>query len=184
MANTPGSAPSPLLPTAILVMGVSGSGKTTAGERLAAELGWPFRDADSFHPAANVAKMSAGTPLTDDDRWPWLAAIAAWIDEGRTSRQPRVVSCSALKRAYRRVLLDGRPDVRLVYLAGDIELIAARMGRRQDHFMPPSLLQSQFDTLEPPGPDEWPIIVPIELSPRRILEHICASMALAGPWRG
>jgi gluconokinase len=171
------------LPKAILVMGVSGSGKTTAGERLALELGWPFRDADSFHSAANVAKMSAGTPLTDDDRWPWLAAIAAWIDEGRTLAEPRVVSCSALKRAYRRVLLDGRPDVRLVYLQGDIELIAARMGRRRDHFMPPALLESQFVTLEPPTPDEWPIIVPIELSPRRIIEHICANMALAGSWR-
>jgi gluconokinase len=172
------------LPAAILVMGVSGSGKTTAGERLAQELGWPFRDADSFHPAANVAKMSAGTPLTDDDRWPWLGSIAAWIDEGRASREPRVVSCSALKRAYRRVLLDGRPDVRLVYLNGDIELIAARMGRRTGHFMPPTLLASQFDALEPPDADEWPIIVPIELSPRRIIEHICASMALSGPWQG
>jgi gluconokinase len=173
-----------LLPSAILVMGVAGSGKTTAGERLALELGWPFRDADSFHPAVNVAKMSAGTPLTDDDRWPWLAAIAAWIDEGRSLRQPRVVSCSALKRSYRRILLDGRPDVRLVYLKGDIELISARMGRRTGHFMPPSLLTSQFDALEPPGADEWPIIVPIEQSPRRIIEHICAHMALAGPWRG
>ncbi len=182
MSHTPETPASGQLPSAILVMGVSGSGKSTAGERLALELGWPFRDADSFHPAANVAKMSAGTPLTDEDRWPWLDAIAAWIDEGRAAHQPRVVSCSALKRAYRRVLLDGRPDVRLVYLKGDIELISARMGRRTGHFMPPSLLTSQFDTLEPPGPDEWPIIVPIELSPRRIVEHICAHMALAGPW--
>jgi gluconokinase len=184
LSLSPKHPASGLFPSAILVMGVSGSGKTTAGERLALELGWPFRDADSFHPAANVAKMSAGTPLTDADRWPWLAAIAAWIDEGRTSCQPRVVSCSALKRAYRSVLLDGRPDVRLVYLKGDIELISARMGRRTGHFMPPSLLASQFDTLEPPGVDEWPIIVPIELSPRRIIEHICANMALAGPWKG
>jgi gluconokinase len=165
-------------------MGVSGSGKSTTGERLALELGWPFRDADSFHPAANVAKMSAGIPLSDDDRWPWLAAIAAWIDEGRGNHEPRVVSCSALKRAYRRVLLDGRPDVRLVFLKGDIELIAARMGRRTGHFMPPSLLASQFDALELPSADEWPIIVPIELSPRRIIEHICTNMALAGPWKG
>jgi gluconokinase len=176
--------PAKLFPTALLVMGVSGSGKTTAGERLAVELGWPFRDADSFHAAANVAKMAAGTALTDDDRWPWLEAIAAWIDEGRNQGEPRVVSCSALKRAYRRVLLDGRPDVRLVYLRGDIELIADRMARRQDHFMPPSLLRSQFDVLEPPTPDEWPIVVPIELSPRRIVEHVCAAMAMAGPWHG
>jgi gluconokinase len=175
--------PTARMPTAILVMGVSGSGKTTAGERLAAELGWPFRDADGFHPAANVAKMSAGTPLTDEDRWPWLAAIAAWIDEGRAAGKPRIVSCSALKRAYRRVLLDGRPDVRLVYLQGDIGLIAGRMGRRENHFMPPALLKSQFDTLEEPTADEWPIVVPVELSPRRIVEHICANMALAGSWR-
>jgi gluconokinase len=180
----PSTPPPGQLPAAILVMGVSGSGKTTAGERLALELGWPFRDADSFHPAANVAKMSVGTPLTDEDRWPWLASIAAWIDEGRTAGQPRVVSCSALKRVYRRVLLDGRPDVRLVYMQGDIDLIAGRMGRRTGHFMPPALLRSQFDTLEPPAPEEWPIIVPIELSPRRIIEHICAHIALAGPWHG
>lgn len=177
------SAPSSRMPTAILVMGVSGSGKSTAGENLAIELGWPFRDADSFHPAANVAKMSAGTPLTDDDRWPWLEAIAAWIDECRTTGRPGIVSCSALKRAYRRILLDGRPDVRLVYLKGDQPLIAGRMGRRTGHFMPPSLLASQFATLEEPGADEWPIVVPVELSPRRIVEHILASMAQAGPWQ-
>jgi gluconokinase len=157
MAET---TPSTRMPTAILVMGVSGSGKSTAGESLAVELGWPFRDADSFHPAANVAKMSAGIPLTDDDRWPWLQAIAAWIDERRQMGKPGIVSCSALKRAYRRILLDGRPDVR------------------------PALLASQFATLEEPTADEWPIIVPIELSPRRIIEHILASMAQAGPWQG
>jgi gluconokinase len=172
------------MPTAILVMGVSGSGKSTAGENLAVELGWPFRDADSFHPAANVAKMSAGVPLTDEDRWPWLQAIAAWIDERRQMGKPGIVSCSALKRAYRRVLLDGRPDVRLVYLQGDQPLIAGRMGRRQGHFMPTALLTSQFAALEEPAADEWPIIVPIELSPRRIVEHILASMAQAGPWQG
>jgi gluconokinase len=171
-------------PSAILVMGVSGSGKSTAGESLAVELGWPFRDADSFHPAANVAKMSAGIPLTDDDRWPWLAAIAAWIDERREMGKPGIVSCSALKRTYRRVLLDGRPDVRLVYLQGDQPLIAGRMGRRQGHFMPPALLDSQFAALEEPTADEWPIIAPIELSPRRLIEHILASMAQAGPWAG
>ncbi len=176
--------PAARMPTAILVMGVSGSGKSTAGENLAQELGWPFRDADSFHPSANVAKMSAGIALTDEDRWPWLAAIAAWIDERRSSGAPGIVSCSALKRAYRRVLLDGRPDVRLVYLQGDQPLIAGRMGRRTGHFMPPTLLASQFAALEEPAADEWPIIVPIELSPRRIVEHILASMAQAGPWAG
>lgn len=165
------------LPAAILVMGVSGSGKSTAGESLAAELGWPFRDADSFHPEANIDKMSRGTPLTDDDRWPWLAAIAAWIDERRTTGDPGVVSCSALKRRYRNVLLDGRPDVALVYLQGEMPLIARRMDRRKDHFMPPALLKSQFDALEEPGIDEWPIVVPIDTSPRRIVERILAHMA-------
>lgn len=183
MAQPPSTTASARLPTVILVMGVSGSGKSTAGENLARELGWPFRDADSFHPAANVAKMSAGTPLTDDDRWPWLAAIAAWIDHCRTTGAPGVVSCSALKRAYRRVLLDGRPDVRLVYLQGDLPLIAGRMARRTGHFMPPALLQSQFAALEEPAPDEWSIVVPITMSPRRMAEHILASMAMAGPWR-
>ena len=172
------------MPTALLVMGVSGSGKSTAGESLAVELGWPFRDADSFHPAANVAKMSAGIPLTDDDRWPWLDAIAAWIDARRATATPGIVSCSALKRSYRRILLDGRPDVRLVYLQGDKPLIAGRMARRTGHFMPPALLDSQFATLEEPTADEWPIIAPIEQSPRKIIEHILANMAQSGPWRG
>ena len=173
----------PHLPSVILVMGVSGSGKSTTGESLAAELGWPFRDADSFHPPENVAKMSAGVPLTDEDRWPWLAAIAAWIDERRTKNEHGIVSCSALKRKYRKVLLDGRPDVRLVYLKGEMPLIANRMARRTDHFMPPSLLKSQFETLEEPGTDEWPIVAPIDLSPRRVVEYILADMARQGTGR-
>jgi gluconokinase len=172
------------MPTSLLVMGVAGSGKSTAGENLALELGWPFRDADSFHTDANIAKMSAGTPLTDEDRWPWLNAIAQWIDERRSTRTPGIVSCSALKRSYRRVLLDGRPDVRLVYLQGDKPLIAGRMARRTGHFMPTTLLDSQFTALEEPTADEWPIIAPIEQSPRRIIEHILANMAESGPWQG
>lgn len=171
------------LPSAILLMGVSGSGKTTAGENLAAELGWPFRDADSFHPPANIAKMKSGTPLTDEDRWPWLAAIAAWIDERRANGDPGIVSCSALKQVYRRKLLEGRPDVRLVYLKGDKPLIAARMGRRQGHFMPTALLDSQFAALEEPSPEERPIVVGVDTSPRRIIERILVDVEATAAWR-
>jgi gluconokinase len=171
------------LPRAILLMGVSGCGKSTTGEGLAAELGWPFRDADSFHPAANIEKMSRGIPLSDEDRWPWLEAIAAWLDERIRKREPGIVSCSALKKTYRRLLLDGRPDVQLVYLKGELPLIGRRMARRVNHFMPPSLLESQFDALEEPDPTEWPIIVPIDTSPRRIVEHILAYMAGSGRGR-
>jgi gluconokinase len=176
-------APSPL-PAAILLMGVSGCGKTTTGESLAAELGWSFRDADSFHPPANIAKMRSGVPLTDADRWPWLAAIGTWLDERLDKGEPGIVSCSALKRIYRRFLLDSRPRVRLVYLKGEMPLIAGRMARRANHFMPPALLKSQFETLEEPTLDEWPIIVPVDTSPRRVVEHILADMANLGRhWR-
>lgn len=170
-------------PAVLLVMGVSGSGKSTAGDNLARELGWPFRDADSFHPPANVAKMASGQPLTDEDRWPWLAAIAAWIDERRAAQQHGIVTCSALKRRYRELLLIGRPDVRLVYLKGDLELIGHRMARRVDHFMPPSLLKSQFDALEEPTVEENAIVIAIDKSPRRVAERILAELARAGHGR-
>lgn len=156
----------------LLVMGVSGSGKTTIASLLAARLGWEFADADWFHPAANVEKMHAGHPLTDADRAPWLAAIAAWIDETRAKGGKAVVACSALKRAYRDVLIGARPDVGLVYLDGDHDLIAKRLTLRTGHFMPPALLDSQFAALEPPGPDEHPIAVPIEGHPREIVDAI------------
>ena len=178
-SDRPSLSPSP---SVLLVMGVSGVGKTTMGEALARELGWPFRDADSFHPPANVAKMRSGQPLTDEDRWPWLDAIAAWIDEHRATAnagEPRhgIVSCSALKRIYRARLLDGRPDVRLVYLTGDAVTIGRRMARRRDHFMPPSLLASQLSTLEPPAADENAIVVAVDTSSRRVLERILAELA-------
>jgi gluconokinase len=164
----------------ILLMGVAGSGNSTLGEALAAEFGWPYRDADSFHPAANIAKMQRGEALDDNDRWPWLDAIAAWIDERRLGNDPGIVSCSALKRIYRDRLLVGRSGVRLVYLKGDRDVIGQRMAAREGHFMPTALLDSQFTTLEEPSPSEWPIIAPIDATPRRIAELILSAIAQEG----
>jgi gluconokinase len=135
----------------IVVMGVSGSGKSSVGQALAQRLGADFRDGDDLQPPENVAKMRAGTPLTDDDRWPWLDRVAAVLAD----QAPVVVACSALKRAYRdRIRAGAGGQVRFVHLAGSRDLIAARMARRQGHYMPVSLLDSQFAALEPPGPDE------------------------------
>jgi carbohydrate kinase (thermoresistant glucokinase family) len=155
-----------------IVMGVSGSGKTTIGTLLAGRLHWDYEDADWFHPAANIDKMHGGIALTDEDRWPWLRAIAAWIEQTRRAGGHGVVACSALKRRYRDILVANRPDVRLVYLKGDATLIARRIAARHEHFMPASLLASQFDALEEPGPDEHPIVVPIDLPPREIVTRI------------
>src|SRR5262252_5346901 len=128
-----------MTPCALIVMGVSGSGKSTVGEALAQRLALRFEDGDRFHPASNVAKMHAGIPLTDDDRWPWLKAIADEIDRACEAGSPAVIACSALKRAYRDVLVHGRADVRIVYLRGDQSLIAHRLALRKGHFMPPGL---------------------------------------------
>lgn len=161
-------------------MGVSGSGKTTIAERLAERLGWAFADADEFHPAANKEKMGRGVPLTDEDRWPWLHAMAAWIDEVRRAGRRGIVTASALKRSYRDILIGERRDVRLVYLQGDAQLIAPRMAKRRGHFMPAALLQSQFDTLEEPGPDENPIVVPVAAEPAAIVAQILEALQIPG----
>jgi len=162
---------------AIVVMGVSGAGKSTVGKLIAARLDCPFGDADSFHPKANIEKMASGQPLTDEDRWPWLRAIAAWIAEHRAAGTTCVVTCSALKRAYRDLLTGNqRADVRLVYLKGDIDLIAARLKSRTGHFMPPALLRSQFDALEEPRADEHAIAVPIDEMPEEIADDAINSL--------
>jgi carbohydrate kinase (thermoresistant glucokinase family) len=164
-------------PAVVVVMGVSSSGKTTIGKLLAARLGWTFEDGDRFHPAANVDKMKSGIALTDEDRWPWLHAIAAWIDDTRRAAGHGVVACSALKRGYRDILIGARPDVRLAYLEGDEALIAQRIAARRGHFMPPALLHSQFEALEPPGPDEHPVTVPIDRTPDEIVDRILRGLA-------
>ena len=159
-------------------MGVSGSGKSTVGKLFAGRLQWEFGDADLFHPPANVEKMRKHIPLTDEDRWPWLRAIAAWIDKKRAAGACGAVGCSVLKRRYRDILIGERRDVRLVYLKGSEELIAGRMAMRHGHFMPPSLLSSQFAALEEPGPDERPIVVSIEPPPAAIVTDILSMLGV------
>ena len=153
-------------------MGVSGSGKSTVGEDLAQHLHAAYQEGDSLHPAANVDKMSHGIPLTDADRRPWLQAIAAVIDGWLERHEAGVVTCSALKRAYRNILIGDRDGVALVYLEGSHELISQRMAARHGHFMPTALLDSQFATLEPPTADEKPITVSVDAPPDAIVEAV------------
>lgn len=164
------------LPAVFVVMGVSGSGKTTVAELLAGQLGWKFEDADDFHPPENVAKMRGGIALTDEDRWPWLHSVAAWIDATRAGGHG-VLACSALKRSYRDILIGNREDVRLVYLRGSRDLIAKRQAARTGHYMPASLVDSQFDALQEPGPDEAPVVVSVEPKPLRIVQDILEAVA-------
>ena len=159
-------------------MGVSGSGKTTIAALLAGRLGWEFGDGDDFHPPANVAKMHGGTPLTDEDRWPWLHAMAAWVDATRGGGRHGVLACSALKRAYRDILVANRPDVRLVYLQGSKALIGQRQAARQGHFMPPGLLDSQFAALEEPSPDENPLVASVKPRPADVVRDVVAQLGL------
>jgi gluconokinase len=135
----------------IIVMGVTGAGKTTVGKRLASVLGWQFHDADDFHPEANKIKMHAGVALNDEDRWPWLQALRAAIEQHLRDGSGAVVACSALKAVYREVLAGGLRDLRFVHLTGDRRVLEDRLGARRDHFMNPALLESQLDTLEPPA---------------------------------
>jgi gluconokinase len=164
--------------TALVVMGVSGSGKSTVGKLLAERLGWDFAEADDFHPEANVAKMSAGVALTDSDRWPWLRAIAAWMSERSAAGVDVVVTCSALRRVYRDVLREAGSVVRFVHVAGDRELIAERMASRSGHFMPATLLASQLATLEPLEDDEDGVVVDLALPPAQIVDQALQRLGL------
>lgn len=143
----------------VVIAGVSGSGKSTVGAMLAGRLGWDFTDGDALHPAVNIDKMSRGVPLTDQDRMPWLRAIGGWIDERSGAGRSAVLACSALKRGYRDLLLDGRPQVRIAFLEVDRDVVARRLAVRHGHFFDPRLLDSQFADLEPPVPDERAVIV-------------------------
>ena len=135
-------------------------------------LGWPFEEGDALHPESNVAKMHAGIPLTDADREPWLGRVAAWIDGQRAKKQPGIITCSALKRAYRQIIIGDRPEVRLVYLRSGRDLIAEHLTGRHGHFMPPALLRSQIDTLEEPDPGEDPLTVDLGASAAQVAHEI------------
>ncbi|HLX01171.1 MAG TPA: gluconokinase [Trinickia sp.] len=158
-----------------IVMGVSGAGKTRIGELLAERLSCSFTDGDAFHSEANKEKMHRGIPLTDDDRWPWLKAIRAAIEVKERAGETAVFTCSSLKRSYRDVLRDSDEDVRFVYLNGTLDVLKARLGARSGHFFDPSLLQSQLDTLEVPGPDEA-IEVSIDQTPEQIVDSVVAQI--------
>jgi gluconokinase len=151
-------------PLVLVVVGVSDSGKSTVALELQRVLGWPFQEGDDLHPPANVEKMRSGRPLDDADRLPWLQAIARWIDERLAAHEPGIITCSNLKRAYRRITIGDRLGVRLVYLRGDEHVIHGRIAERRHRYMPPALLRSQFATLEEPGDDEHPLIVLVHRS--------------------
>src|SRR5271170_1194766 len=163
----------------VVVAGVSGRGKSTIGALLAGRLGWAFADGDSFHPAASVTKMAAGIPLTDDDRRPWLGAIGAWMDERAAAGDSGVVACSALKRAYRDVLLDGRPAARLVFLDISHDTDVARLAARRGHFFPEGLLDTQFDDLEVPQTPEKVLVVPADGTPEELVARIIHRLNVA-----
>jgi gluconokinase len=173
MSETSGAQNGAPEPSILIVMGVSGSGKSTIASLLAQRLGWTYQDGDWFHPKANVEKMAAGHPLTDEDRWPWLRAIATWIEEALARGEHGVIACSALHKAYRDLLVGTHKDaVRIVFLDGSRELIASRLSLRSGHFMPPALLDSQFEALERPGPEERPITVSIDEHPNDLVDEV------------
>lgn len=164
----------------LVVMGVSGAGKTTIAERLAERLGWPMGDADEHHSESSIEKMEAGTPLTDEDRIPWLGEVRDWIDEQSAKRENTVMACSALKRAYRDILREADAHVVFVHLSADHDVLASRIGSRKGHFMPSRLLESQIGDLEPLEPDEAGIAVDVADSPEQITETILRELHFIG----
>lgn len=162
-------------------MGVSGSGKTTVGSMLAQRLGWPFQEGDDLHPQANIDKMRAGNPLTDADRGPWLELIADWVDQRLDAGQNGVITCSALKRAYRDVINRREHGVVFIYLDGSRETVALRLASRHGHFMPPHLLKSQFEDLDRPAPDEPAISVGVDAPPQQIVDAVIENLGLRDP---
>ena len=165
-----------MTPSVLIVMGVSGVGKSTIALALNTHLHWPFQEGDELHPAANIAKMSHGIPLTDEDRAPWLAAVRGWIDARLEAGEPGMVTCSALKRSYREALIEGRANVRVLYLRASAEVIEEHLAKRTGHFMPPTLLDSQLHTLEEPTADEHPITVQVTGSIDETVEDILKAM--------
>jgi gluconokinase len=163
--------------TSVVVMGVSGSGKSTVAAGLVERLGWEFAEGDEFHPPENVAKMRAGTPLTDEDRWPWLRRLADWIGERERAGRSVVVTCSALRRAYREVLGDGHPSVWFAHVTADAELIRDRLEHRTGHYMPASLLDSQLATLEPLQDDEPGAAVSGAGAPQAVVDELLAALS-------
>jgi gluconokinase len=164
----------------VVVMGVSGVGKTTVATGLAKILGWTFAEGDAFHPAVNVEKMAAGHPLTDEDRWQWLRSIGEWMSAEIAAGRSGVVTCSALRRVYRDLLREGRPEVVFCHLTADPDLIGERVGQRTDHYMPASLLPSQLATLEPLEPDEPGAEVSSEGDAAEVVSRALAALGLVG----
>lgn len=164
--------------TVVILMGVSGSGKSTLGKAYSQRSGWPFFDGDDFHPPENVAKMKAGTPLTDEDRVPWLLSLRRLLAEHLEQQSPMILACSALRSAYREVLQRDDPRIKFVFLSGDFELISQRLAARDHAYMPATLLKSQFETLEPP---EDAIHIDISLALEQMLDQLDLHFRRTGP---
>ncbi|MDG1992143.1 MAG: gluconokinase [Pirellulales bacterium] len=162
----------------IVLMGVSGCGKTTVGVDLAAHLGWEYQEGDALHPQKNILKMADGMPLNDEDRKPWIARVTDWINSHCLAGRDGVISCSALKKSYRQTITSKQNDVYLVYLCGTRELLSRRLAQRRDHFMPPDLLDSQLELLEEPSADERAIVVTIDRTPNDMVKSICDCLGL------